>query len=265
MPGVSFLRLSLVQHPAKTDGKLVLIGPAILLCIWYFVSLSSVVPAILLPSPVSVLRQAGIDLLTPGIRHDVLVTLMRSFGGYFLGVLIGIPLGVLSGLFPAFYKSFEFPLDFGRSLPVLTLFPLFMVFFGIGDLSRIATAAYPTMLIVLLNTYYGVRDIPRTRLMVTRTRHASFGQTLLWVVLPGALPQITASLRVSLSLAYLIVVVTEMYAGSDGGLGYRVMNAYTAFDLAELYASILITGTLGYLLNRLLVELEEHFVHWAGR
>lgn len=262
---MSFLRLSLEQHSAGTHGKLILIGPAILLCLWFFISWCSVVPSILLPSPVSVLRQAGSDLLTPGIRHDLLVTLMRSFGGYFLGVLIGIPLGVFSGLFPAFYKSFEFPIDFGRSLPVLTLFPLFMVFFGIGDLSRIATAAYPTTLIVLLNTYYGVRDIPRTRLMVARTRHASFRQTLLWVVLPGALPQIAASLRVSLSWAYLIVIVTEMYAGSDSGLGYRIMNAYTAFDLAELYASILITGTLGYLLNRLLVGLEERFVHWAGK
>jgi NitT/TauT family transport system permease protein len=265
MPGMSFLRPSLEKRSAGPPGKLVLIGPVILLCAWYLVSLSAVVPAILLPSPASVLSQAGRDLLTTEIRHDALITLLRAFGGYLLGMVIGIPLGVLAGLFPAFYKSFEFPIDFGRSLPVLTLFPLFMVFFGIGDLSRIATAAYPTILIILLNTYYGVRDIPRTRLMVARTRHASFGQTLLWVVLPGALPQIAAGLRISLSWAYLIVIVTEMYAGSDGGLGYRVINAYTTFELAELYASILITGTLGYLLNRVLVGLEERFVHWAGR
>jgi len=252
-------------HSSKTDGRLVLIGPAVLLCAWFFVSVCSIVPSILLPPPASVLSQAGADLLAPGIWRDAMITLMRSFGGYVLGVAIGIPLGVLSGLFPAFYKSFEFPVDFGRSLPVLTLFPIFMVLFGIGDFSRIATAAYPTILTVLIYTYYGVRDIPRTRLMVARAKKASFGQTLKWVVLPSAAPQIIASLRVSLSWAYLIVIVTEMYAGSDGGLGYRVMNAYTSFELPELYASILITGTLGYILNRGLVRMEERFVHWAGK
>jgi NitT/TauT family transport system permease protein len=265
MPGMSFPRPFREKRFSKTSGKLVLIGPVILLCAWYFVSLCDIVPSILLPPPASVLSQMVADLIAPGIWRDALITLTRSFGGYVLGVAIGIPLGVLSGLFPAFYKSFEFPIDFGRSLPVLTLFPLFMVFFGIGNFSRIATAAYPTILIVLINTYYGVRDIPRTRLMVARTKNASFGQTLRWVVLPSAMPQIIVSLRVSLSWAYLIVIVTEMYAGSDNGLGCRVMNAYTSFELAELYATILITGTLGYILNRGLVCMEERFVHWAGK
>jgi len=250
---------------SKPNGKLVLIGPALLLCAWLFVSSFNLFPPILLPSPLSVLLQLISDLPLPGVWHDLLITLLRTCGGYVLGIAIGIPLGVLSGLFPGFYKSFEFPIDFGRSIPVLTLFPIFMVLFGIGDLSRIATAAYPTVLIVLINTYYGVRDIPRTRLMVAHVKKVTFLQTLKWVVLPGALPQIIAGLRVSLSWAYLIVIVTEMYAGSDSGLGNRVTNASTSFELPELYSSILIAGTVGYILNRCLVCMEERFIHWAGR
>lgn len=244
---------------------LIWFGPLLFICIWILVTQLNLINPLLLPSPYIVFPKV-ISLISTGeIFPDIYHSLYRAAGGYAIGILIGTPLGIITGLIRSVHRSLEFLIDFGRSIPVITLYPLFMVFFGIGDLSRMTTSAYPTMMIVLINSLYGVQSIKPTRKMLAQAKNISFWRTLRWIIFPEALPQIVVGYRVSLSWAYLIIIVTEMFVGADAGIGNRIVEAHTAYELAELYGTILIAGTIGYFLNKGFMLLEKRFIHWADK
>ena len=176
-----------------------------------------------------------------------------------------MPAGLLLGGSKRVYAWCEFLVDFFRSIPVTSLFPLFLFFFGIGDSCKFAIVAYAVALINLFNTMYGVRNSSKTRLLVAKVFRANRRQQILGVVIPEALPQIVVGLRLSLSSALVYVIVTEMFLGTTKGLGYRIYDANLRYEIADMYVGILIAGLLGYGANRMLAFVENRVVHWAGR
>ncbi len=242
-----------------------LLGPMILLGLWFVVTVTQMVDPFFLPSPIRVGRQLAELLSTGSTYAHLFSTFYRMMAGYFLAVAIGIPLGIVLGYWEKIYESVEFIIDFFRSFPATAMFPLFMLAFGIGDGAKIALVVFGCSLLILVNTTYGVHSCSRTRRMVAETMKASEGYIMAKVVLPEALPQISAGLRLALSLSLIIIVVLEMFIGTKKGLGYLIYNAHMTYQIPDMYAFIVMAGLIGYFINQGYVKLESKVIHWAGR
>ena len=241
------------------------IGPMALIAVWFLVTITKMVDPFFLPSPVTVGEKLGILLSIVSTYEHILKTFYRMMAGYLIAVGIGVPLGIVLGYWEKIYDSVEFIIDFFRSFPATAMFPLFMLAFGLGDGSKIALVVFGCALLILVNTTYGVHGGSRTRKMVAETMKASEAYIMTKVVLPEALPQIAAGLRLALSLSLIIVVVLEMFIGTTKGLGYLIYNAHMTYQIADMYAYIVLAGLIGYFINQGFVKLEDKVIHWAGK
>jgi long-chain acyl-CoA synthetase len=241
------------------------IGPLALLLVWYLISTFQWVNPFFLPSPWNVFLELKGLLFSQGVYPHLGSTLYRMFSGYLLAILLGIPLGVMVGYWEKAYNSLEFLIEFFRGFPATSLFPLFMLAFGIGDAAKIAIVIFSCSLVITINTLYGVRNSSKTRQMVAETMKASNTYIFARVILPDALPFITAGLRTALSLTLIIVVILEMFIGTDRGLGHLIYNAHMTYQIPQMYATIVITGLIGYGMNKGFIKLEEEVIHWGGR
>lgn len=255
---------SLDDTPAWLKKALPLLGPLAMLIIWYAVTILNLAPPLLVPSPNAAFARLYELLATGDLLPDIASSLWRWFIGFLIGCIVGIPIGMLIGSSKWVYQSSFFVLDFLRSLPVTALFPLFLLLFGIGDSSKIAMAFAATVFVVILNTAYGVLQARKTRIRAATVFGASKWQLFKWVIFFEALPQTMVGMRTSLSLALIVVIVSEMFIGTQTGLGQRVFDAYTKNLTEELYAILVIMGVLGYIFNRLFVMLEKKVVFWVG-
>ena len=241
------------------------IGPLALLLVWYLISTFQWVNPFFLPSPWNVFLELKGLLFSQGVYPHLGSTLYRMFSGYLLAILLGIPLGIMVGYWEKAYNSLEFLIEFFRGFPATSLFPLFMLAFGIGDAAKIAIVIFSCSLVITINTLYGVRNSSKTRQMVAETMKASKTYIFTRVILPDALPYITAGLRTALSLTLIIVVILEMFIGTDKGLGHLIYNAHMTYQIPQMYATIVITGLIGYGMNKGFIKLEEEVIHWGGK
>lgn len=241
------------------------IGPLALILIWYVLSAFQWVNPFFLPTPWNVFLKLKELLLSSGVYTHIGKTVYRMFAGYFLAILLGIPLGIVVGYWEKVYNSLEFVIEFFRGFPATSLFPLFMLAFGIGDAAKIAIVIFSCSLVITINTLYGVRNSSKTRQMVAETMKAGKTYIFARVILPDALPYITAGLRTALSITLIIVVILEMFIGTDKGVGHLIYNAHMTYQIPEMYATIIITGLIGYGMNKGFIKLEEEIIHWGGR
>lgn len=240
------------------------IGPVVVVLLWFAISQFGLIDRLLLPTPFLVWQRL-IRLFTTGsVLPDLGWTLARWVGGLTMGIILGVPLGLLMGISSRVYNALEVIVDFFRSIPVMAMFPVFLVFFGIGDMSKIAIATWTTMLYVMVNTLYGVRHRSETRRMVARVFRATRWQIFSKVVFPEALPHIFVGMRISVSMSLVLVVAAEMVMGTNAGLGKRIFDAGITFNVSEMYATIIVAGTLGYLSNKLFQVFEGRIVHWGS-
>jgi sulfonate transport system permease protein len=242
-----------------------IIGVVGLLAIWSFVTWQQWVDPVLLPSPVETAKALWAGMDGGAMGFDFVKTLYRTAASTAIAAAIGIPLGIVLGSSEKVYRSLEFVIDFFRSTPASAMFPLFLVLFGVGDETKISVAAFGAILVILFNVAYGVMNARKTRLLAAKVMGASRIRVLFDVMLLESLPQTFVGLRNGVSLALVIIVVAEMFIGSQDGLGHSVFEAQQLFDMPRMYAAIFAAGALGYGLNLLFILVERRFVHWAGK
>jgi ABC-type nitrate/sulfonate/bicarbonate transport system permease component len=245
--------------------KRTIMVPLLLIAVWWGAVLAGTANPLFLPSPVEVLRTLGLLIAKNEVTVDVLLTLARTIVGFLISCILGIGFGLAIGIDRRIYRYFEFIIDFTRSIPATALFPMFVLFFGVGNLAKVTVVVFSCSLIILINTAYGVMNSQKTRLVMVQMYGASRYQSFIKVVLPEALPQVFVGLRTAVSIALILVVVTEMFIGSTAGLGYRIYNAQLMYRTPEMYAAILLTGIVGYVLNQLFVVAERKLIHWGGK
>jgi len=204
------------------------------------------------------------------IKEDSLLisakdTLQRLLAGFGISMAIGIPLGLLMGYFSRVYYSLEFFVDFLRSIPAAAIFPLFILIFGIGSPSIISVVTYACLLIIVVNTIYGVRNVKELRIMSARIMKLSQLDIFRKIILPESLTYIFAGLRIAISYGMVIVIFSEMFIGTDSGLGRVIIDAQTVYKISEMYAAVILTGLIGYLLNKLALRAEKSLIHWEGK
>jgi ABC-type nitrate/sulfonate/bicarbonate transport system permease component len=241
------------------------IGIFSVLLIWWTISITGIVSPLLLPPPLAVGQNLTSLLLNGTLNNDISSTVYRFAIGYIGGVISGIPIGLLMGMSRLSYQLLEFPVDFFRSIPVTALFPLFLLCFGIGDASKIAMVWMAVIFIIIVNAAYGVIQAPKKRLQMARSFRANRLQIFRDIIIWESIPQIVVGMRIALSTALIVVIVGEMFIGTQYGIGQRLYDAYSKSLTEELYSMILIVGTIGYLANKLFLLAEQKLLFWVGK
>lgn len=198
--------------------------------------------------------------LTERVQTDLAPSLVRLFGGWFLGSALGVVLGIAIGRYKAFGDYVEPIIHFLRAIPPPALLPIFFILLGIGDEMKISLIAFAVIWPVLLNTIDGVRSVETLHLDTARVFEFSRMKVFAGIILPSAAPKIFAGLRVSLAVALIVMVISEMTSSS--GIGYNVVVAQRSFQMLDMWAGILILGILGYILNAVLAFIETRVTSW---
>jgi ABC-type nitrate/sulfonate/bicarbonate transport system permease component len=241
------------------------IGPVVLFIVWDLAVRLGFIKAILLPMPADTIGTLLSGLAGGALLTDFAVTVWRTLQAFLIAAIFGVPLGVLLGSNEKAYRSVEFLIDFFRSTPSSALIPLFLMIFGVSDVNKVAIAAFGAMLIVVFNSAYGVMNARKQRVMAAKVMGASRWQIFRDVLVWESLQPTFVGLRSAVSMALVIVIVAEMFIGSDSGLGHRIINSQQVMNVKDMYASILAAGALGYALNILFLVAERRIVHWSGR
>lgn len=242
-----------------------LVGPLIIFFIWWCAAELNWVSERLLPGPFETFSSLSNSLINGDMLRDTFATLKLTIAALSIAVLLGLPVGIVLGSSRAFYRSFEFVIDFFRSTPATAMFPLFLLIFGIADKSKISVAAFAAWLVFVFNVAYGVMNARQTRILAAKVMGASRLRIFKDVMFFESLPQTFVGARMAVSIGLVVIIVAEMFIGSIHGMGHRIIDAQQIYDLEDMYASILMTGVIGYGLNLMFLGLERWLVHWAGR
>ena len=241
------------------------LGPVLLFIVWDLVVRGGFIKPILLPTPADTISTLITGLAGGPLLTDFLVTVKRTLEAFLIAAVFGVPLGVLLGSNEKAYRSVEFLIDFFRSTPSSALIPLFLLIFGVSDINKVAIAAFGAFLLVVFNSAYGVINARKQRVMAAKVMGASRWQIFKDVLIWESLQPTFVGLRSAVSMALVIVIVAEMFIGSDNGLGHRIIDAQQVLNVKSMYAAILAAGALGYALNILFLYADRRIVHWSGR
>ncbi|MFD2470429.1 ABC transporter permease [Amycolatopsis silviterrae] len=242
------------------------VGPLVLLLAWITGSATGVLSPTLLASPGQVLAAVG-ELWTSGQLGDALeVSLARAGAGLAIGVLVGLSLGVLTGFSRLGEELLDSSVQLLRTVPFLSLVPLFMVWFGIGETARVVLIAVATSFPMYVSTSGGVRNADRGLLEAMRTFGMGRLALVREVVLPGALPSLLSGLRLSMTLSVIALIAAEEI-NSTAGIGYLMSTAQEYSRTDVLTVCILIYAVIGLLADGAVRLLERLVMPWrtAGR
>ncbi|MDF2711894.1 MAG: nitrate transporter permease [Nonomuraea muscovyensis] len=187
-------------------------------------------------------------------------SLGRLLTGWVLAGVIGVTVGLALGRSPLFFRFADPVIQFGRALPPVALLPMFLAIFSIGAKMQISMIAFGIVWPVLFNAADGGRHVDPLHLETARVFRFSRTQRLFQVILPSALPKIFAGLRLSLSLALILMVIAEFF--STDGLGFQLRLAQRQFDLPGMWGAVILLGVLGYLFNQIFVLAERRALVW---
>jgi ABC-type nitrate/sulfonate/bicarbonate transport system permease component len=241
------------------------IVPLLILLVWGFFSGFKLVSPLFLPTPYNVFTELLTLMKAGEIWLDIFFTLYRAFLGFIIACIIGIPIGLLMGYSKKIYHSLEFVVEFFRSIPATALFPLFLLFFGIGNEAKIALTAWAAGLVIIINTMYGVHLASKIRIKAAQIMKIKGFALFKKIIFPEALPQIFSGMRIAISLSLIVVVVTEMFIGTNYGIGQRLINSQLVYRTSEMYATIFIAGILGFIINKGFIRIEKKIIHWKGK
>ncbi|WP_440104553.1 ABC transporter permease [Streptosporangium sp. H16] len=199
--------------------------------------------------------------LTQDALDDFGHSLYNLFGGWALACLAGVAVGITLGLSRTLADYVEPMVHFGRAVPPPTLISFYIVAFQLGTPMQVATIVSGVIWPVLLNTTDGVRTVEQLHLDSAEVFGVRGIRRLLWIIIPGAAPKIVAGLRISLGLALILMVLSELI-GSTVGIGSLLIGAQRSFELPQMWAGIVILGVLGYLLNAVFVAVEKRVLRW---
>ena len=200
-------------------------------------------------------------VLSGELLKELGASLWRMFAGYFLGVGLGVLVGLFMGSFRTMYNLLEPITEVLRPIPSPAYVPIAILFLGIDDEMKVFMIAFSAFFPVLLNTYSGVRSVDPVQLQTASTFGVK-GSRLLWqIVLPSAAPYIFTGMRVSLAVALIVMVISEMVAASNG-VGYFVLAAQRGFKVKEMFAGVVTLAMIGYVLNRVFIAIENKVLAW---
>ena len=237
------------------------IAIVIFLALWEVLPRVGAVDPAFLP-PFSVVMQTGWQLMLNGqLLAHLQASLIRSLSGFVIAIIIAIPLGLAIGWYKPFSDLISPLLELFRNTAALALLPVFILFLGIGETSKIALVIYACTWPILLNTVSGVRNVDP--LLIKSARTMGLGPVKLFrkVILPAAVPTIFVGIRLAGAFSVLILIAAEMI-GAKAGLGYLINYAQFNFQIPEMFFGIVIITVVGLVFNYSLLLIERRLTAW---
>ena len=234
---------------------------ALLVAAWEILPRSGVVNPVFL-TPASDVARALWDLVHGGdLTRHAGVSLLRILQGLGVAIAVGVPLGLAMGSIRAFERAVDGPLQAGRQVSAIALFPVFILFFGIGELSKVVIIFWASLWPVLLSTVAGVKSVDPVLLRSARSMGAKGPTLFRKVILPAAAPSIFTGVRLGAAYAFMVLVAAEMI-GANAGLGFLVLNSQEVFAIPRMYASIVALAAFGLGVNAALHAAERRATAW---
>lgn len=228
--------------------------PAVLVGGWALLSAAGLTNAYLVPPPGKVFAAAAELLRSGELAGHVLVSLGRVWGGYGISVLIALPAALLFHYSLRIRRLFSGTLEFFRAVPPLAMIPLLILWFGIGEGSKLAVIVLATFFPVFLNALSGFDSVDGRWLELSRSLELSLGRHLRRVLFPGALPEVVTGLRLGFGYAWRALLGAELFA-SASGLGYLITDAQEMARVDVVFTGIAAIGVLGLVFDLLLRAL----------
>ncbi|MDR1797034.1 MAG: ABC transporter permease [Clostridiales Family XIII bacterium] len=241
------------------ENSIVLI---IIVVVWLFVPLYT--KNLFLPSLFSILESFRDLALNGELWLDIVYSLRIVFAGLLIAASVAVVLGMLLGRFARLERYLDPTLQIMRNTPVLAILPVFILFLGIGDSSKIAIVIWATFFPTLLNTIQGAKNVDANLIRSAQSMGISSGGLFFKVILPAASPFILAGFRLSAGVAMIVIVAAEM-VGAQHGLGFMIFNYQHSYQTSRMYVGILTLAIIGVFLNFGLVKLEKHLTRWQEK
>ena len=237
------------------------LSPVVLMLLWELGSRTGVIPERTLAAPSAVLLTLAQMIASGELGSNLLVSAGRVAIGLAIGVTTGIVLALIAGLSRPGETAVDAPVQMLRTLPVLALSPLFIVWFGIGETPKIALIAFGSLFPVYLNLYNGIRGVDVRLVDAARSFGLSRAALIIHVIMPGALPSLLVGLRYALSISVLILVVAEQINAS-AGLGYLINNARDFMRTDIIVVCLIVYAALGLGADLLVRTIEARALAW---
>lgn len=270
------LSRSRATRPGETYGVpgqgdttwLSLLTIAAIVFVWWAVTTAGLVKPLFVPSPQAIVQKffdvwANGFTGTPFWQH-VLISTARVFGAFLLACVIGIPLGIAMGMSPIMRGIFDPPIEFYRPIPPLAYLPLMIIWFGIGETSKVLLIFLSVFAPIALGARAGVRSAAIEQIHAAYSFGASRWQVMRHVILPSAMPEILTAMRIGIGFGWTTLVAAEMVAATKG-LGYMVLSASQFLQTSTVIMGIFVIAAIAYAFDMLMRWLERRLVPWKGR
>ena len=248
------------------DAGMRCLAIVIFIAIWAAVSLGNqylwkAFNPILLPTPVDVVR-AGIDAIQTGeLQANIIASMRRVIQGFGIAAVAGVVVGLAVGTWRPLEKLVEPMIELLRPIPPLAFLPMMVLWFGIGEMSKIAFIAYAAFFPVFTTTLEGIKYVDPVLIRAASSLGASRTDLFRYVVLPAATPSIITGLRLGFGLSFFVIVAAEFIA-ADSGLGYMINDARTFFLVSQMLLGAVVIGLIGFVVNIALRGVESWLLRW---
>ena len=216
---------------------------------------------LLFPPPSDVVGTLRELLASGELVENIRVSLTRVMYGFLIATVLGVLAGLLTGRIRILQYLSDPILHGMRSIPAIALVPLSLLWFGIGEPSKVALIAWGAFFPIWLNTYTGVRDVPPVLVRSAASLGAARFQTMFMVILPASLPFILVGLRQGIGIALIVLVAAEL-AGASSGVGFMIATSHQLFRVDIMFIGIATLGFLGYVVDRLFTLLQGYLFPW---
>jgi ABC-type nitrate/sulfonate/bicarbonate transport system permease component len=241
------------------------VAPAIsiigVFALWQILAGSGLFNTYLLPPVTSVARRLVDDLVTGELFLNAAFTLYRALAGFAIAATLGVVIGVTMARVRIIHWFFDPIVSVGFPMPKVAFLPVFMLWFGAYDASKITLIAFASFFAIAVNTYAGTQGVDRNLIWSARSLGASDRKVLWTVIVPAALPQILTGFQIAMPLAMIVTIVSEMLMGGVG-LGGAMIRAQRFADSDGVFAGIIEIGVTGFLVIFTLRVLRKRLLSW---
>jgi len=255
--------------PGQGDTMWLSIGSIlVLLFVWWLATYLGWIKPLFLPSPGAIVTKFFTIVKTgytdTSFLEHVTISTARVFGAFLLACLVGVPLGLAMGMSPLIRGVLDPPIEFYRPIPPLAYLPLMIIWFGIGETSKVLLIFLSVFAPVALGARSGVKSAAIEQIHAAYSFGASRWQVLRHVILPAALPEILTAMRIGIGFGWTTLVAAEMVAATSG-LGYLVLSASQFLQTSTVIMGIIVIAIIAYAFDLLMRFIERKIVPWKGR
>ncbi len=240
----------------------------VILLAWITISHLNMIREEALPRPETLVRDF-LKMIDEGyggkpLLQHIAMSMMRALSGFVGAVVLGVPMGLLIGRHPVLGATVAPIIGFFRPIPPIAFITLFIFYFGIGELPKIALIFMAAFWYVILNCADGVRSVPELLIRAGRNIGLNPRQLFVRVIVPAAMPQIMTAIRAASAISWTLVVASELIA-APAGLGFIILDSAMFFNIPATFFGIILIGLIGLLLELALSLVQQRVLHWQGR